>query len=132
MNMTNLNGDTTSGGWQAEKPLSDILKDAVVQGISNSQIQMNDLDSEVKLSGELLAFDIETIMGFWEGTHKGKMTAKFQLVDSASGDIVWRDTFIGNSEVKGGEGVAAVLKATLDDLIEKFLNDNYFQQQLKK
>lgn len=132
MNMTNMNGYTTSGGWQAEKPLNEILKDAVVQGLSNSSIKLSEPSSELKLSGELLAFDIEAIIGAWEGSYKGKMTAKFQLIDPASGEIVWRDTFIGSSQVKGGEGVVGVLKATIDDLMNKFLNDSYFQQKIKK
>ena len=131
MNMTNLYGDTTSGGWQAEKPLNEIVKDAVVQGLSKSNIMLSP-NSELKLSGELLSFDVETIMRAWQGSYKGKMTAKFQLVDPESGDIVWRDTFVGSSQVKGGEGVVGVLKATIDDLIDKFLNDDYFQQKIRK
>ncbi len=131
MNMTNLNGATTSGGWQAEKALNEIVKDAVIQGLSNSNIDLSNPESEIKLSGELLAFDVETIMGAWQGTYKGKMTAKFELVDLDSGNIVWRDTFIGSAQVKGGEGVVGVLKETLDDLVTKFLNDKYFQQKIR-
>lgn len=131
MNMTNLYGDTTSGGWQAEKPLNEIVKDAVVQGLSKSNIILIP-NPELKLSGELLSFEVKTIMGAWQGSFKGKMTAKFQLVDPRSGDIIWRDTFIGSSQVKSSDGVVGTLRATIDDLIDKLLSDDYFQQKIKK
>jgi hypothetical protein len=130
MNMTNLNGQTTSGGWQAEKALSEIVKDAIVQGLEKTKSYSDGDTSKFIMSGELLSFDVKTIMGAWQGSYKGKMSAKFQLVDKESGKIVWRDNFVGSSEVKGNEGVVGVLKITLDDLVSKLFNDEYFQQKI--
>ncbi len=130
MNMTNLNGDTTSGGWQAEKPLSEILRDGVIQGLSAANVRVQSANAGVVLRGELLDFNVKTIMGMWEGTHQGKMTAKFQLTNGRTGAIVWQDTFVGSSQIKGGEGVVGVLKATLDSVVTKLISDAYFQQKL--
>jgi hypothetical protein len=33
MNMQNMNGQMTSGGWQAEKPVAAIVRDRVIQGL---------------------------------------------------------------------------------------------------
>ena len=130
MNMTNGNGYTTTGGWQAEKPLSDILKDAVIQGLEKTNSFSEKKSSNLTLSGELLSFDVEVIMGAWVGSYKGKMSAKFQLRDKTTGKIVWRDIFVGSSQVKGTEGIVGVLKVTLDDLVTKLFNDDYFQQKI--
>ena len=130
MNMTNMNGNTTSGGWQAEKPLSELLRDGVIEGLTSAGVAVQHSDGTLVLKGQLLDFSVKTIMGWWEGSYKGKMTAKFQLVDSSTDTVMWQDTFIGRSQVKGSKGAVGVLNATLDDLVTKLLSDKYFQQKL--
>lgn len=130
MNMTNLNGDTTSGGWQAEKPISELLRDGVIQGLTSAGVKTQSPSAVLGLKGQLLDFNVKTIMGMWEGSLEGKMIAKFQLTNSSTGNIVWQDTFVGSSQVEGGEGAVGVLKATLDNVVTKLLSDGYFQQKL--
>ena len=130
MNIRNLNGDTTSGGWQAEKPISELLRDGIIQGLTSAGVTTQPSVGALALKGQLLDFNVKTIMGMWEGTLEGKMTVKFQLTNASTGAVVWQDTFIGSSQVKGGEGAVGVLKATLDNVVTKFLSDEYFQQKL--
>jgi hypothetical protein len=130
MNMTNLNGDTTSGGWQAERPLTELLHDGVIQGLSAANVRTQSANADLALRGQLLDFNVKTITGMWEGTLHGQMTTKFQLTNSLTDAIVWQDTFVGSSQVKGGEGAVAVLNATLDSVVTKLISDAYFQQKL--
>jgi len=130
MNMKNLNGDTTSGGWQAEKAISEIVRDAIAQGLIMANANLGDSNNGYELTGELLSFDSKLIMGFWEGSYKGNITVRLQLTDKKSSEIVWRDTFVGSSEVKGSEGAVGLLKGTLDNLVTKIFADSYFQQKL--
>jgi len=130
MNQKNGYGQTTSGGWQAEKPLSEILQDAVVDGLSDANTILDPSVAAMQLSGELLEVNTEIIMGVWKGSYKGKITAKFQLKDKDSGDILWRDTFVGSGQVKGGDGVVTSFTIALDDLVNDLLNDEYFLSKI--
>ncbi|SDB52142.1 hypothetical protein SAMN02927930_02055 [Pseudidiomarina indica] len=130
MNQKNGYGQTTTGGWQAEKPLIDIVKDAVIDGLKKSGVTLNENSQDMVLSAELLEFDGDIKMGAWVGSYVGKMSVKMQLVDKQSGEIIWRDTFVGSGEAKGNEGVASVLKISLDNLVDNLLNDKYFIQKV--
>lgn len=131
MNQKNMYGQTTSGGWQAEKPLNEITKQALMDGLTKANAKLAPSSTGLELSGDLLSFDGDIIMGAWQGTYKGKLTVKLQLVDKNSGKIIWRDTFIGSGEVKGGDGVANCFKVALDDLVTDLLEDEYFLQKLE-
>lgn len=130
MNQKNGYGQTTTGGWQAEKPLIDIVKDAVTDGLKKSGVDINENTPNMILSAELLEFDGEIKMGAWSGSYVGKITVKMQLIDEESEEIIWRDTFIGSGEAKGNEGVASALKVSLDNLVDNLLTDQYFIQKI--
>ncbi len=131
MNMTNLNGATTSGGWQAEKPLAEIVRDAIIQGLINAKTPLADSGESLILTGELVDFDYEVIMGMWTGTIKSSLSVKLQVRNTDTNKIIWKDTIISSASVKGGEGAKGALKAVLDDLIADLLSDEYFVQQLR-
>ena len=131
MNMTNLNGATTSGGWQAEKPLAEIVRDAIIQGLINAKTPLADSGESLILTGELVDFDYEVIMGMWTGTIKSSLSVKLQVRNTNTNKIIWKDTIISSASVKSGEGAKGALKAVLDDLIADLLSDEYFVQQLR-
>ena len=131
MNMTNLNGATTSGGWQAEKPLAEIVRDAIIQGLINAKTPLADSGESLILTGELVDFDYEVIMGMWTGTIKSSLSVKLQVRNTDTNKIIWKDTIISSASVKSGEGAKGALKAVLDDLIADLLSDEYFVQQLR-
>src|SRR5687768_1141384 len=54
MNMKNLNGDTTSGGYQAEKPIAEILRDGIVQGLTAANVKVQQDAAQLSLRGQLL------------------------------------------------------------------------------
>ena len=134
MHMKNGYGQTTSGGWQAEKPINEILRDAVIDGLGDAGANLMTSGGNLLLSGELLEVEGEIIMGAWVGSYKGKVSAKFQVKNNSTGKIIWRDTFIGSGEVKGGKGSGpeTSLKVALDDLVTDLLNDEYFLSKLSE
>lgn len=131
MNMRNLYGDTTSGGWQAEKPLAEIVRDAVEQGLESVNANVVE-ESGLRLTGQLEDFSTEIIMGFWEGTLNGRLTVKMQLTDAEVGRVVWQNTYIGGASVKGGEGAVGLFRASLSDLVKDMLEDPSLIQHLQK
>tara|TARA_R110002049_G_scaffold2675_1_gene19967 strand:- start:5233 stop:5790 length:558 start_codon:yes stop_codon:yes gene_type:complete len=140
MNNKNGYGQSTSGGWQAEKPLSDILREVIIDGLGDAQADLNSNTANMQLSGELLDVDPELIMGWSEHTISGNISAKIQLRNKSSGELIWQDTFIGNANKKVGNGfgvmmddaLAIWLPLCLDDLVSELLNDEYFLNQVTK
>ena len=126
----NLYGDTTTGGAQAEKPLSEIIRDAVAQVLQ--AYSSSNVSKSLVLTGELVDFNAEVIKGYWSSQYKGRLTQKFQLKDINTDEIVWRDSFTGVATVPSKDGPEGLFRATLDKVISIFIEDEFFLQQLNK
>lgn len=88
----NLNGDLTSGGWQAQQPLSEIICDSIVDGLKMAELDVVSEGSALALSGELVNLDYKIITGFWKGQLNSEMTVKLELKRTSDGEILWRET----------------------------------------
>ena len=128
MNQKNGYGQTTTGGWQAEKPLVEFVKEGVTDGLIKAKAVIGSSENMI-LSGELLSFDGDTKMGMWSGTFTGKITVKLQLSEKNSGKTIWKDTFVGSGEEKGDGGVESIVKISVDNLVDNILKDEYFIQK---
>lgn len=130
MNMRNLNGERTTGGWEAEKPIAEIVKDAFIQGIQTSNLKMADT-GDLLMTGEVVNYIGEGRMSGLSGTFEGKLTVKIQLRDMTENKIIWRDTFIGQASIKKGDYITDGFRSSLDSLVANVLTDEYFLQQLE-
>ncbi len=131
MNQKNGYGQTTTGGWQAEKPLVEIVKDGITDGLVRSGAVTNANKSNLTLTGQLLGFDGDIKMGWWSGTFNGKVTVKLQLTENGTGKIILRDTYVGSGEAEGKSGIESIVKVSVDNLVDNLLKDEFFIQKLK-
>lgn len=131
-NMQNLNGQTTTGGWQAEKPVAEIVRDGISQGLEKAKLPLSDTSGQLELRGELLEFDYKAIMGAWQGTIQPRLMVKLQIVDSANRAIIWKDTLISKASITGNTEIQNYLKASIDQLVTDLLEDEYFLQKIKE
>jgi hypothetical protein len=131
MNQQNLYGDTTSGGYQAEKEISAIVHDAFVQALGQAQAQLVDSEENVVLQGELMDLRVDPVMGMWEGSWNSRMTVKLKLIDASTGNALWSDTFIGAASTKAKDGSAGVLSDVLDNLVSRVMSDSELARHLK-
>ena len=134
MNTRNGNGQTASGGWQAEKGLSFLVKDALKQGIAAAKLDLI-RDRKVLLSGELVDVSSDVVMGWTSGTVNMKISVKLTVRDEVSSKILWRDTIFGagstNSKgLSSKETVVKAFKLSLNNMVDNFMSDEYFQQQV--
>ena len=134
INITNLHGQTTSGCYMAEKPVADIVKDALIQGLKSKGIRFDKSSSKI-IEGNLLDLDTEFITGFWSGKLAIKFTVKIFVKDATTSEVLWRDTYIAKGETKSTLGGIPVVQraftAALDDFTSKIVSDNLFLKQLK-
>jgi len=125
-------GQTTSGGWQAEKELSLIVQDALKQGIEKAGLN-SESERQVAIRGQLIDVDSTVISGWIKGNVRIKLSVKLtaRLDD---GTILWQDTIYGDATSekisKINDGLPQVFGSALNDLVHNFLNDEYFQQQV--
>jgi uncharacterized lipoprotein YajG len=134
MHQKNGYGQTMTGGWQAEKALSLIVKDAIEQGIANASLNNNNSNRKVQLDGQLVDVSSSVISGWLKGTINMKVTVKLTARDMRSDEILWRDTLFGDgSSGKQSAPKPALIEAfsnSLNDLVDNLFSDEYFQQKV--
>lgn len=133
LHMYNGYGSKTTGGWEAEKPISDIVKDAIIQGIQLSGLMLAN-EGDFVLFGQILDFsgDYKVNMSL-KDQYGCKLTVKFRMRDTKTKKIVWTDTFIGKATAKKvthkGAHAEEGFKKALDNLLKQLFEDEYFLQQ---
>lgn len=128
----NLEGQTTTGGWQAEKPLGEIVRDGVIQALESANANIQS-DTPKRLTGDILELSSSSVMGVFGGELKGKLLLKLQVEDFSKGEILWKDTIVGVANLQsGGITPEALLRECLNNALNNLLTDRYFLQQVTK
>ena len=133
MHMKNGYGQTTSGGWQAEKDLALIVKDALTEGIAAVGLDRESV-RDIRIDGQLIDVTSEMITGWIKGTINMKVSVKLSAREAGKDEILWRDTLVGTgtsgeeSSVK--PAITEAFRASLDDLVAQLLRDEYFRQRV--
>jgi len=134
INMKNGYGQTTSGGYMAERPVAKIIQNALMQGLKSKGVKLDKISSKI-IEGELLDLEPEYIMGFWSGKFAIKFTIKILVKDSVTSKVLWRDTYIAKGKTKSTLGGIPVVRrafsAALDDFVMEIISDELFLEQLR-
>jgi hypothetical protein len=122
---TNGYGQTTSGGWQAEKPIADIVRDAVLQCLLAAHAPMVDSSETLLLTGEVEDYRYRFDKQFWSGTVYAMLTVKLRMRDVNSGETVWTKVIVGTGSYHGSfmPATEALFRSALDDLATKILSE---------
>lgn len=135
INFVNDYGQTTTGGYLAEKPVAEVIQDALIQGLQSKGIKLDETSSKI-IEGELLDTDTESITGFWSGKLIIKFTVKIFVKDAKSSKVLWRDTYIARGETKCTLGGIPVIQkaftSALDDFTSQIVSDDLFLSQLQQ
>lgn len=135
MHMRNANGYITTGGWEAEKPIADIVRDAIMEGIELSKLNLTE-NGNLLITGEVIDFSGESKMDMSLGiTFRSKLTVKLKLTDVSKKKVLWKDTFFGVGVAKkvthSGEHAKDSFVSALNDMISHVFTDDYFLQQFE-
>jgi hypothetical protein len=128
---TNMHGYTTTGGYKAEKPLAEIIRDGLVQGFAAADLPVSGEHGDYTLRGEFMDYGYHIIMGLFDGKLNSRLTVRFTLVDNARDKIVWRDTFIGRATITKGHLVRDPFSLALTDLIRQVCSDELLLEYLE-
>ncbi|MGV4413294.1 hypothetical protein [Chryseobacterium sp. T1] len=125
----NMYNQTMSGAYMAEKPVAEILTEAIKNGFKEKNIPVNNVTNDYILKSELAKLDYEAISGFSTVQLIPQITVKFQLIDK-SGRVVWTDLITGKANTKGAK-FEKFLPPAIDNLVEQLVNNQDFINNIK-
>jgi len=93
---------------------------------------VGDASSRYELQGDLQDFAGGVIQGFWSSTAKAEVTVRFELVEKATGQPVWHDTFSGQTTKKFVSGfdtdfLGSLFSDSADQLAQRLISDKSFR-----
>jgi uncharacterized lipoprotein YajG len=124
----NLNGDTTSGTYAADRPIATILREGLSAGLVQKGFTLSKGGHSLRLEASIQDFSYDVVMGFWKGTIKPKMMVRIEVFDVASGKSVWKDSIVGRANVNSGDYIVQSVTQVIDDVVTQLLNDKSFRE----
>lgn len=125
----NLYNQTMSGAYTAERPVAEILTEAIKNGFKEKNISVNNTNKDYTLKSELQKLDYEAISGFSTVQLIPQITVKFQLLDN-TGKVVWTDLITGKANTKGVK-FEKFLPPAIDNLVEQVVNNQDLLNYIK-
>ncbi len=116
-------------GFQAEKPISEIIQDAMVSGFANAKANLVENDGDMYLQGTLLSSEAQIIDRGGVETLQLTFRTSVQLMSGSR--TVWQTTLFGRGRTPTSEGMAVNVRAALDRLINELIGDDYFLAEIR-
>lgn len=125
---SDLGNSAASGGYQAEQPLPEIIRDALAQGFKQGNAKLVDADGDMQIVGSLLSSD--TTLVDREGVPSIQITLRTNIQLQGGGRTIWQTTLFGRGIAPVSEGLAAAVNAALDRTIRELIQDDYFTLEI--
>jgi hypothetical protein len=127
----------TTGKYVSEKQLSVILTEALRKLLSDLNYKVADGSGEIVLTGEILKFEQNILMGFWTGQLEGNVQVNLRLLNAKSNTILWNEIISGHTNksgiVSGTDDIRKeVAKMTFDSLMTNIANSPTFKAAIEK
>ena len=116
-------------GFQAEKPIAEIIQGAMQSGFANANANLVDADGDMFLQGNLTALDAKIIDRGGVETLELTLRTSVQLMSGSR--TVWQTNLFGRGRAPASEGMAVTVSAALDRLINELIGDDYFLAEIR-
>ena len=125
-----FSGELADGGAVlAEKPLAEIVAEAMRAGFAASNAKLTDEGAGMRLAGSLLATEAAVVNR--GGVESLQITLRTSIVLMEGSRTVWQTKLFGRGTVPASDGTAAAVGKALDRLIEELLIDDYFLAEIR-
>jgi len=121
---SDLGNASASSGYQAELPLPEIIRDALVQGFLHGGANLVDTADNMSIVGNLLASEVTLVDR--EGVPSIQITLRTNIQLQGDGRTIWQTTLFGRGIAPVTEGLSAAIHAALDRTVRELVGDNYF------
>jgi hypothetical protein len=113
-----------NGGYMADKPLTDIVRDALVQGFTKGKATLADSDANMTIQGTINSSEVQIVDD--NGTESIQLTIRTSIQLRSGGRTLWETTLFGRGTAPVADGMQAALSASLDRTIRNLVQDDYF------
>ena len=113
-----------AGGYIADRPLAEIVRDALVQGLGKANAQLAESDENMTLVGTVVSS--EATMLDENGVSSIRLTIRTQVQLRGSRRTIWQTVLFGRGTAPQSEGIEQALANALDRTISGLLQDQYF------
>ena len=132
-NKINGHGNTAIGGYAAEKPLANIVTDALKDYFAAYPAKSG-AGSHYELAGTIEDSGYTVTSGWFSNGLITELTMKFYLKDLNDKSIVWNDTFTGKGNLEKWSGfnggIEESFRLALDNLMEKLSSSEPFKNKI--
>lgn len=115
--------------YLAEAPLSDIIRDVLVQGLEHGGAALVDADEDMQIRGRIVSSQLQTVDR--NGVESLQLTIRTQVALHGRGRTIWETTLFGRGTVPANEGISVAMHGALDRMIRELVNDDYFIIELQ-
>ena len=114
--------------YLAENPLTDIVRDALIQGFEHGGAMLVPDSGDMKLVGRINSSEAQVVDR--EGVASIQLTIRTNVQLQGRGRTIWETTLFGRGVVPASDGIVAAVHGSMDRMIRELVNDDYFLIEL--
>ncbi|MCP5346974.1 MAG: hypothetical protein R3F41_08770 [Gammaproteobacteria bacterium] len=107
-------------GYEADRPLADIVRDALIQGLEKGKAGLVDSGENMSLVGAIESTEMQMVDGSIQ------LTIRTRVQLQGSGRTIWQTVLFGRGTVPESDGMAKAVAGAMDRTIRGLVQDDYF------
>jgi len=113
-----------AGGFVADKPLADIVRDAIVQGMEKGGAALVDSGENMTLAGSIESTEAQIVDD--NGVESIQLTVRTRVQLQGSGRTIWETVLFGRGTAPVADGIGQAVNGAMDRTIRGLIQDDYF------
>jgi hypothetical protein len=123
-----LGTGSASDGYQLDKPLADLVQDAITQSLLKGNAGLVESGEKLRLDGRVLALDAQLVST--DGVESIQLTLRTEVKLQGPGRTIWQTVLFGRGTAAVEAGLAMALTQALDRTIQGLVQDDYFLNEV--
>jgi hypothetical protein len=121
---TGIESNVLSDGYTLDRPLADVVRSALVQGLEKGGASLANEGENMSLIGSIVSTEAQIVDD--NGMESIQLTVRTRVQLQGSGRTMWETVLFGRGTAPAAEGMAQALANALDRTIRGLVQDDYF------
>ena len=113
-----------AGGFIADKPLTEIVRNALIQGLEKGNAALVDSGENMTLIGSIQSSEAQIVDD--NGVESIQLTIRTRVQLQGSGRTIWETVLFGRGTAPVADGISAAINGAMDRTIRGLVQDDYF------
>jgi len=113
-----------AGGFVADRPLTEIVRDALVQGLEKGNAALVDSGENMSLVGAIVSSEAQIVDA--NGVESIQLTIRTRVQLQGSGRTIWETVLFGRGTASVADGISSAVSDAMDRTIRGLVQDDYF------